>query len=94
MLGGVTGDGTGQTIAIIDAYDDPNIIGDVAAFSTQFSLPQFNVAGGPTFTKLNENGGSSCRRPSGSTRLVGGGVSRRGMGACHCPEGQHRPVRG
>ena len=56
---GVQGDGAGQTIAIVDAYDDPNALNDLNAFSTQFSLPQFNTSGGPTFQKLNENGGSS-----------------------------------
>ena len=55
----VQGDGAGQTIAIVDAYDDPNALNDLNAFSTQFSLPQFNTSGGPTFQKLDENGGSS-----------------------------------
>ena len=31
--------GTGQTIAIIDAYDDPTIINDLAVFDQQFGLP-------------------------------------------------------
>ncbi len=31
-------DGTGQTIAIVDAYDDPSIIQSVDAFDSQFSL--------------------------------------------------------
>jgi len=37
---GLKGDGSGQTIAIVDAYSDPNITGDVNAFSSQFGLPQ------------------------------------------------------
>ncbi len=48
--------GAGQTIAIVDAYDDPNIAGDVRNFSATFGLPQFNTAGGPTFTKVNQSG--------------------------------------
>jgi probable HAF family extracellular repeat protein/autotransporter-associated beta strand protein len=48
------GDGTGQTIAIVDAYDDPDIIGDAAAFNSCYQLPQFNVSGGPTLTVLSE----------------------------------------
>jgi subtilase family serine protease len=32
-------DGTGQTIAIIDAYDDPNIAADLATFDRRFGLP-------------------------------------------------------
>jgi hypothetical protein len=58
-LGGVAGDGTGQTIAIVDAYNDPDIVSDASSFNTQFGLQQFNVTGGPTFKVLNENGGTS-----------------------------------
>src|SRR5437879_4963248 len=36
--GTIAGDGRGQTIAIVDAYDDPNIAADLAQFSTQFGL--------------------------------------------------------
>lgn len=42
--------GAGQTIAIVDAYNDPNIQADLAAFSKQFNLPQANL------TVLNQNG--------------------------------------
>jgi len=56
---GVVGTGAGQTVAIVDAYNDPNIISDAATFSTQFGLQQFNVAGGPTFRVLNEDGGTT-----------------------------------
>ena len=31
-------DGTGQTIAIVDAYDDPSIYQALDAFDTQFGL--------------------------------------------------------
>jgi subtilase family serine protease len=37
---GLHGDGTGQTVAVVDAYGDPNIVGDVNQFSAQFGLPQ------------------------------------------------------
>jgi subtilase family serine protease len=36
---GLAGDGSGQTIAIVDAYDDPNIISDLNTFSSTFGLP-------------------------------------------------------
>ena len=55
---GTAGNGAGQTIAIVDAFNDPDIISDTATFSTQFSLPQFN-AGGPTLKVLNQTGGTS-----------------------------------
>jgi hypothetical protein len=55
---GLPGNGKGATIAIVDAFNDPNIVGDVGAFSTEFGLQQFNT-GGPTFQVLNEDGGTS-----------------------------------
>jgi hypothetical protein len=36
---GSPGDGTGQTIAIVVAYNQPNIIADLHAFDQQFGLP-------------------------------------------------------
>jgi hypothetical protein len=43
-IGALALDGTGQTIAIVDAYDDPNIFQSVDAFDSQFGL----TASGPT----------------------------------------------
>ena len=59
--------GKGQTIAIIDVYDDPNILSDANTFSNQFGLPQFNTgqANSPTFVKLNENGQNITSEPKG-----------------------------
>ncbi|HWE37876.1 MAG TPA: S53 family peptidase, partial [Isosphaeraceae bacterium] len=37
--GGIVGDGTGQTIAIVDAFNQPNIKSDLHAFDQQFGLP-------------------------------------------------------
>jgi subtilase family serine protease len=51
FTGGITGDGTGQTIAIVAAYDDPNAAADLAAFDTALSLPA-----PPSFQKLNDTG--------------------------------------
>jgi subtilisin-like proprotein convertase family protein len=45
-------DGTGQTIAIVDAYGDPNLARDLAAFDAQFKL-----AAPPTFTQVSQTGG-------------------------------------
>src|SRR5947209_8228580 len=46
-FGGVVGDGTGQTIAIIDAYNDPNIQADLRGFDAAFGLrnPVLTVVG-------------------------------------------------
>ncbi|HEV3380871.1 MAG TPA: hypothetical protein VG142_07825 [Trebonia sp.] len=43
---GLTGDGKGQTIAIVDAYDDPAIASDAETFSQQYGLPGVCGAGG------------------------------------------------
>jgi hypothetical protein len=51
---GITGDGTGQTIAIVDAYDDPNAKDDLAAFSTAWGLPAAN------FTKIGFDGNGNA----------------------------------
>jgi subtilase family serine protease len=55
---GTAATGAGQTIAIIDWYNDPNIVSEVAAFNSQYGLQTFN-SGGPTFTVVNQSGGSS-----------------------------------
>ena len=65
LRNGTAGTGAGQTIAIVDAYNDPNIISDANTFNTQFGLQQFNVSGGPTLQVLNESGGTSL--PSNSS---------------------------
>lgn len=43
---GLTGDGQGQTIAIVDPYNDPNIVSDTEVFSQQYGLPGVCGAGG------------------------------------------------
>lgn len=42
-FGGVKGDGSNQTIAIVDAYDAPKLTTDLAFFSNKFSLPAANL---------------------------------------------------
>jgi len=56
---GTAGTGAGQTIAIVDAYNDPSILSDANSFSSEFGLPQFNISGGPALSVLNQNGGTS-----------------------------------
>ena len=61
-------DGRRQTIAIVDAYNDPDIIPDVDAFDQQFGLTypgptlfqQYGAAGGPGgfLTVLDQKGGT------------------------------------
>jgi hypothetical protein len=54
-FGSVAGTGAGQTIAIIDAYDDPNALSDLAAFDTYYGLPN-----PPSLAKLNESGSAAA----------------------------------
>ncbi len=53
---GVTGDGAGQTIAIVDAFNDPTIQSDLRAFDGQFGLPD------TTLTVVNQTGGTALPR--------------------------------
>jgi subtilase family serine protease len=52
--GTIKGDGSGQTIAIVDAYNQPNIASDLATFDSMYG-----IAAPPSFKVVNENGGSS-----------------------------------
>jgi hypothetical protein len=47
--------GEGQTVAIVDAFDDPKIEGDLAEFSNEYGLPECTTANG-CFRKVNQNG--------------------------------------
>ena len=40
----ITGNGAGQTIAIVDAYGSPSLANDLKTFSTAFGLPQATLA--------------------------------------------------
>lgn len=48
--------GAGQTIAIVDAYDDPNAEADLAVYRQQFGLPACTSRAG-CFRKVNQTGG-------------------------------------
>jgi subtilase family serine protease len=53
--------GAGQTIAIVDAFDDPNAENDLNVFSAQYGLPACTTANG-CFKKVNQAGGTSYPR--------------------------------
>jgi hypothetical protein len=50
---GLSGTGAGQTIAIVSAYDAPNVVADLAVFNSTFGLPA-----PPSFRKVNQTGGA------------------------------------
>lgn len=50
--------GTGETVAIVDAFNDPNADSDLAVYRSQFGLPACTTANG-CFAQLNEQGQTS-----------------------------------
>ncbi len=52
--GTIEGNGSGQTIAIVDAYNQPDIASDLQNFDAAYGLPA-----PPSFVVVNQNGGSS-----------------------------------
>ena len=78
-------DGTGQTIAIVVAYDDPSIYQAVDAFDLQFGLtdsgPSLAAQYGPAtsfLTVVNQSGQTTrCRGPTRAGRAPATGRSRR-----------------
>jgi subtilase family serine protease len=48
----------GQTVAIVDAYDNPNAASDLAAYRSQFGLPPCTTGNG-CFRKVNQRGGTA-----------------------------------
>ncbi len=47
--------GSGQTIAIVDAYDDPKAESDLGVYRSYYGLPECTTANG-CFKKVNQNG--------------------------------------
>lgn len=55
------GSGSGQTIAIVDAYNDPTAEADLGVYRQQWGLSACTTANG-CFRKLNQRGGTSVPR--------------------------------
>jgi len=60
--------GSGQTIAIVDAYDDPPAEADLGVFSSQYGLPACSSSNG-CFTKVNQSGGGGYPTTNGAWAL-------------------------
>ena len=56
--------GAGQTVAIVDAYDDPNAVSDISHYRAVFGLPAFGP-NGPTIRKVNQTGGTNYPKANG-----------------------------
>jgi N-acetylneuraminic acid mutarotase len=57
--------GSGQTIAIVDAYDDPTAEADLATYRQQYGLPACTSVGG-CFSRVDERGGTQYPPANGS----------------------------
>lgn len=52
--------GQDQTVAIVDAYDNPRVAADLAVYRASFSLPPLSCdASGPCFRVVNQLGGTT-----------------------------------
>src|ERR1035437_10216162 len=61
--------GSGQTVAVVDAFDDPNAESDLAAYRTQYGLAACTTAGG-CFKKVSQSG-STTNLPPPNTGWAG-----------------------
>jgi hypothetical protein len=51
-------DGSGQTVAIVDAYDDPNAESDLATYRSRYGISACTASSG-CFRKVNQSGGTT-----------------------------------
>ena len=70
----ITGDGAGQTIAIIDAYDAPTILADLKAFDAYWTSKGFNLPDPPSFKKVSQTGSTTLLPPPDPSGPGGWGV--------------------
>src|SRR5262249_55547035 len=65
-----SGGGAGQIVAVVDAYDDPNVVGDLALYRSHFGLPACPSgsvspqASGCVIQKVDQQGGTSYPQPN------------------------------
>lgn len=55
--------GSGTTVAIVDAYNDPNAFSDINTYRAEFGIPL--LTNGTTFKQVNQTGGSSLPKNNG-----------------------------
>ena len=83
--------GAGQTIAIVDAFDDPAAESDLGVYRSQFGLPACTTANG-CFRKVNQNGGTTL--PAQERQLGRGDLARPRHGLGDLPALPHPAGRG
>jgi subtilase family serine protease len=63
----ITDEGKGETIAVVDAFSQPDIASDINKFSTQFGLPKMDgLSGDPTLSISTPTGQTPPGPPSNS----------------------------
>ncbi|MER6564720.1 hypothetical protein ABT288_00565 [Streptomyces sp. NPDC001093] len=75
--------GSGRTVAIVDAMDDPNAESDLAAYRSQYGLPACTTANG-CFKKVNQTGGTTY--PSADSGWAGEISLDLDMVSAACPQ--------
>jgi len=75
--------GAGKTVAIVDAYNDPNAASDLATYRSNFGLPACTVANG-CFKQVNQNGATSPL-PANNTGWAGEEMLDIEMVSAICP---------
>lgn len=63
-----TGRGKGQTVAVVDAFDDPRAEADLRHYRATFGLPPCTTANG-CFTKIDQRGGTAYPVPDAGWAL-------------------------
>ncbi len=75
--------GSGKTVAIVDAYDDPNAASDLSTYRSNFGLPACTTGNG-CFKKVNQNGATSPL-PAANTGWAGEEMLDIEMVSAICP---------
>ena len=76
--------GSGQVVAIVDAYDNPNAESDLAIYRSQYGLPPCTTANG-CFRKVNQSG-SSTGLPAANAGWAGEIALDLDMVSASCPQ--------
>ena len=84
--------GQGQTVAIVDAYDDPTIESDLATYRSYYGLPPCTTANG-CFRKVNQDG-EQGNYPIANPDWNAEESARRRDGLRDLPQVPHHPRRG
>ena len=63
-------DGSGETIALIEAYHDPTLASDLKTFDQMYKLPD------PSLSVINQAGGQTNSGWAGEDRSTSSGLTR------------------